>query len=59
MRGLEITYAANKLARPLGMESFKASDGWLRRFRNHHGIGNKSNVVNPLVLTLVMLNLSN
>ena len=40
-RGLEIADAANKLARRMGIESFKASDGWLWRFRNRHGIGNK------------------
>ena len=41
MRGLEIADVANKLARHMGIESFKASDGWLWRFRNRHGIGNK------------------
>ena len=25
----------------MGIQSFKASDGWLWRMRNHHGIGNK------------------
>ena len=39
MRGLEIADAANKLARHMGIESFKASDGWLWRFRHRHGIG--------------------
>ena len=39
--GLEIADAANKLARHMGMKSFKASDGWLWRFHYHHGIGNK------------------
>ena len=41
VRELEIADAANKLARHMGIEYFKASDGWLRRFRNRHGIGNK------------------
>ena len=41
VRGLEIADAANKLARHMGIESFKASDGWLWRFRNRHGIRNK------------------
>ena len=41
MRGLEIVDAANKLARHVDIESFKASDGWLWCFRNRHGIGNK------------------
>ena len=39
---LEIDDAADKLARHMGIESFKASDGWLWRFRNRHGIGNKA-----------------
>ena len=41
MCGLEIADAANKLACHMGNESFKASDGWLCGFCNHHGIGNK------------------
>ena len=41
MRGLEIADAANKLPRHMGIESFKASDGWLWRFRNRLGVGNK------------------
>ena len=41
MRVLEIADAANNIALYLGIESFKASDGWLWRFRNRHGIGNK------------------
>ena len=41
VRGLEIADAANKLARHMGIESFKDSDGWLWRFRNRHEIGNK------------------
>ena len=40
-RGLEIADAANNLARHMGIESFKASDGWLWRNHNRHGIGNK------------------
>ena len=38
-RGLEIAGAANKLARQMGIESFKR--GWLWRFINCHGIGNE------------------
>ena len=41
VHGLEIADAANKLARHMAIESFKASDGWLWRLRNRHGIGNK------------------
>ena len=40
MRGLEIADAANNLARQMGIESFKASDGWLWHFCNSHRIGN-------------------
>ena len=41
VRGLEITDAANKLARHMGIESIKVGDGLLCRFRNRHSIGNK------------------
>ena len=41
VRGLEIADAANKQARYMGIELIKASDGWLWRFRNRQGIGNK------------------
>ena len=41
VRQLEIADAVNKLARHMGIESFKASYGWLWRFRNHHRIGKK------------------
>ena len=41
MRGLEIADDTNKLASQMGIESSKASDGWLWRFRIRHGIGNK------------------
>ena len=41
VRGLEIADAASKLAHHMGIESFKASDGWLWRFCNRIGIGNK------------------
>ena len=41
VRGLEIADAANKLARHMCIESFNASDGWLWRFSNRHGVGNK------------------
>ncbi|KAG7163426.1 Tigger transposable element-derived protein 7-like 67 [Homarus americanus] len=38
VRGVEIQAAAVKLASHMGIENFKASDGWLWRFRNRHGI---------------------
>ena len=41
VRGVEIADTANKLARHMGIGSFKASDVWLWRFRIRHGIGNK------------------
>ena len=41
VRGLEIADVANKLSHHIGMDSFKANDGWLWRFRNRHRIGNK------------------
>ena len=41
VRGLEIADAANKLAHHMFIISLKASDGWLWRFCNRHGIGNK------------------
>ena len=39
--GLDIANTANKLAFHMDIESFKASDGWLWRFHNRHGMGNK------------------
>ena len=41
VRGIAIQDAAQKLARHMGITDFTASDGWLWRFRNRHGIGNK------------------
>ncbi|KAG7158706.1 Tigger transposable element-derived protein 7-like 38, partial [Homarus americanus] len=41
IRGVEIQAAAANLARHMGTENFEASDGWLRRFRNRHGMCNK------------------
>ncbi|KAG7155529.1 Tigger transposable element-derived protein 7-like 31, partial [Homarus americanus] len=38
VRGVEIQAAAVKLASHMGIENFEASDGWLWRFRNRHGI---------------------
>ncbi|KAK3866774.1 hypothetical protein Pcinc_027710 [Petrolisthes cinctipes] len=38
VRGVEILTAASKLATHLGIANFKASDGWLWRFRNRHGL---------------------
>ncbi|KAG7171943.1 Tigger transposable element-derived protein 7-like 48, partial [Homarus americanus] len=40
VRGVEIAEAANKQAKHLGI-LFKASDGWLWRLRNCHGICNR------------------
>lgn len=41
MSNVYISSAAEKLARQLDIKNFKVSDGWLWRFRNHHGISNK------------------
>ncbi|KAG7172019.1 Tigger transposable element-derived protein 7-like 15, partial [Homarus americanus] len=41
VRGVEIQAAAAKLASHMGIENFEASDGWLWRFRNRHGMCNK------------------
>ncbi|KAG7157467.1 Tigger transposable element-derived protein 7-like 19 [Homarus americanus] len=41
IRGVEIQAAAVKLASHMGIENFEASDGWLWRFRNRHGMCNK------------------
>ncbi|KAG7176917.1 Tigger transposable element-derived protein 7-like 5, partial [Homarus americanus] len=41
VRGVEIQAAAAKLASHMGIENFEASDGWLWRFRNRHGMRNK------------------
>ncbi|CAM1298588.1 Uncharacterised protein r2_g825 [Pycnogonum litorale] len=40
VRGVELMTAAQKLAQHIGIE-FKASTGWLWRFRNRHGVCNK------------------
>lgn len=37
---MEIANVANKLVHNLGINSFKASDDWIWRFHNHHGIQN-------------------
>ena len=39
--GIAIQATAQKLARHIEITDFTASDGWLWRFRNKHGIGNK------------------
>ncbi|KAG7157955.1 Tigger transposable element-derived protein 7-like 24 [Homarus americanus] len=41
VRSVEIQAAAAKLASHMGIENFEASDGWLWRFRNRHGMCNK------------------
>ncbi|KAG7161849.1 Tigger transposable element-derived protein 7-like 13 [Homarus americanus] len=41
VRGVEIQAVAVKLASHMGIENFEASDGWLWRFRNRHGMCNK------------------
>ena len=58
MRWLDIADAVSKLARHMGIESFKASDGRCGVFVIAMGKEAKSNVMNPVVLILVLLNLS-
>ncbi|KAG7169737.1 Tigger transposable element-derived protein 7-like 16, partial [Homarus americanus] len=41
VRSVEIQAAAAKLASHMDIENFEASDGWLWRFRNRHGMCNK------------------
>ncbi|KAG7163598.1 Tigger transposable element-derived protein 7-like 4 [Homarus americanus] len=41
IRGCDIQHAAERLAQVLGVADFKASSGWLWRFRKRHGISNK------------------
>lgn len=36
--GVNLQKATTKFADKLGMENFKASDGWLSNFQNHHGL---------------------
>lgn len=38
VHGWEIKYAAKMFADCLGLENFVATDGWLYRFRNRHGL---------------------
>lgn len=38
MRGVDLVTGAAKLAAQMGMSDFKASDGWLWRFRKHYGL---------------------
>lgn len=40
--GVEIQAAANRLAKQLNINNFKASSGWLFRFRRRHNITNKN-----------------
>ncbi|OWK11541.1 hypothetical protein Celaphus_00006843, partial [Cervus elaphus hippelaphus] len=41
VRGVELQAAAEKFAQCFGRTDFKASTGWLFRFRNRHAIGNR------------------
>lgn len=41
VRGIEIQAAAERLSKQMGLEQFKASSGWLFRFRRRHNISNK------------------
>ena len=41
VRGTEVLNAAKKFAQLQGVEDFKASDGWLFRFKRRHGLSNR------------------
>lgn len=41
VRGIEIQAAAERLTKQMGLEQFKASSGWLFRFRRRHNISSK------------------
>ncbi|XP_004373255.1 tigger transposable element-derived protein 7 [Trichechus manatus latirostris] len=41
VRGVELQAAAERFAQCFGRTDFKASTGWLFRFRNRHAIGNR------------------
>uniref|UniRef100_K9IM47 Putative tigger transposable element-derived n=1 Tax=Desmodus rotundus TaxID=9430 RepID=K9IM47_DESRO len=41
VRGVELQAAAERFAQCFGRTNFKASTGWLFRFRNRHAIGNR------------------
>lgn len=41
VRGVELQAAADRFAQCFGRTDFKASTGWLFRFRNRHAIGNR------------------
>ncbi|KAB0384141.1 hypothetical protein FD755_006058 [Muntiacus reevesi] len=41
VRGVELQAAAEKFAQCFGRTDFKASTGWLFRFRNRHAVGNR------------------
>ncbi|XP_006913955.1 tigger transposable element-derived protein 7 [Pteropus alecto] len=41
VRGVELQSAAERFAQCFGRTDFKASTGWLFRFRNRHAIGNR------------------
>ena len=41
VRGVDIKDAAKILARDLGIEDFRASEGWLWRFRRRHALGDR------------------
>uniref|UniRef100_A0A673UP80 Tigger transposable element derived 7 n=1 Tax=Suricata suricatta TaxID=37032 RepID=A0A673UP80_SURSU len=55
VRGVELQAAAERFAQGLGRTDFKASTGWLFRFRNRHAIGNRK-VCGEQVLSAVSEN---
>jgi centromere protein B len=47
VRGTEIQAAAERLSKQMGLEQFKASSGWLFRFRRRHNISSKKICYKP------------
>ena len=41
VRGVDVKMAAEKFAQMKGVTGFKASNGWLARFKQRHGLSNK------------------
>jgi hypothetical protein len=45
VQGIEIQAAAKRLSKQMGLEQFKASSGWLFRFRRRHNISSKKRII--------------
>lgn len=49
VRGVELQAAAERFAQCFGRTDFKASTGWLFRFRNRHAIGNQKGCMEQIL----------